>query len=179
MTPEELRKVLQQPASLEAIRAAAASGDLANILPTRFFDHIADVYARLERIVSASPEAWPLKLVVLVHEEPPARAAELVSCVGFPDVSDLVFHILSGFGAVWKVRNDAQLELYVRAHRADLASLLLFELAHEGIPTASMRSAARAAGLVVEFQRWITMLTPQRRASVAAGRSSLGGCTGR
>jgi len=172
MTPAELRNVLQQPASLEAIRAAAASGDLAKFVPTPFFDHIADVYARLERIVAGSPESWALKLVALVHEEPPARAADLVARAGFADVSDLVLHVLDGFGAVWKVRRHAQLELYVRAHRTHLASLLLFELAHEGTPTASMRSAAQAAGLMVEFQRWTTQLTPAEEGSSYASHAA-------
>lgn len=158
MTSEELRRVLQEPASLEAIRVAAASGDLARILSTPFFDHIAEVYARLERIATGSLEAWPLKLVVLVHEEPPARAAELVGGAGFSEARDLVLRVLDGFGGVWKVRNDSEMEAYVRAHGPGLASLLLFELAHEGAATASMQSAARAAGLAATFQRWLGRL---------------------
>jgi len=171
MTPEDLRRLLQRPASLDAIRAAATSGKLASILRTPFFDHITDVYARLERTAADSAEAWPLKLAVLVHEEPPARAAELVARAGFSDVSDVVLDVLRGFGAVWKPGNALEVEAYVRAHTGQLTSLLLFELAHEGTPTPSMRLAADAAGLTAEFEGWVSRLAAGEEARLHASRA--------
>src|SRR5206468_11879918 len=61
-----------------------------------------------------------------------------------PDISTLSLHdalpiFLNGFGEVWRAESDAKLREYTQAHVGCLTPLLLFELAHEGRPTAPMK----------------------------------------
>jgi len=164
MTADELRAVVRRSDSLAAIRAAAATGALAVLLPTPFFDHVAAVYARLECTLAATDDdAWPLKLAVLVHEEPPRDAATLLARAGFGDVSGLVERVLAGFGAIWKARTDDDVAAYVRAEAAHLAELLRFEVAHEGGVTAAMIDAARLAGLEAALATWTRRLADPDR----------------
>ena len=74
-----LRRLLEREGSYPAIAAAAAAGELRDVLPTRIFSHIGEVYDRLE--VAAGPDCADisaLRLMALVHEEHPARARVLV-----------------------------------------------------------------------------------------------------
>lgn len=159
MTSADLRELLRQGNSLSKVRAAAASGGLARILPTPFFDHVADVYARLERVCEVA-DCWPLKLAVLVHEEPLQRIPGLLDHCGCSDVEAIVCDVLGGFGALWKARDRSELEGYVRSHRDHLERLLLFELAHEGTATPPMVQAAQLAGPTIarEFAEWSVRL---------------------
>jgi hypothetical protein len=140
MPGDDLRRLLERSPSLDVAPAVAAA------LGTRFFDHIADVYARVERVA----DDWRMKLVVLVHEEPPDRAVRLVEEGRLPEAAPLVDAVLRGFGALWKM--PAAAWRAANARHAD--ALLLFELAHEGRPTTAMRQAADAAGIAERFDDW-------------------------
>jgi hypothetical protein len=154
-----LRRLLEHGGSYPAIAAAAASGELGEVLATRIFSHIGDVYDRLEVAAGADfPEIAALRLLALVHEEPPARARMLVEDAGFGDAASTVTAVLHGFGEVWRAASDDELREYARAHAGCLAPLLLFELAHEGRPTAPMKRAAHFGGLELPFQRWARRL---------------------
>lgn len=154
MTPEQLRRILQRPVSLLTIESAAAAGELADLLPTPFFAHVAAVYARLELTAGGASDVWPLKLAVLVHEEPPERARAMLVRAGFADVSELIGRVLTGFGAIWKVDTPEEIATFVRSEARHLAELLRFEVAHEGAATPAMRRAAEIAGLAAELDRW-------------------------
>jgi hypothetical protein len=153
-----LRDYLRGMGSLAFVRRAAAAGVLAEALPVRFFDHIGEVYARVERVIGADARAWPLKLTALVHEERPDRLPALLRHAGLEDQAQFVVGIVNGFGAVWKADGEAALRHYVRVHRLHLEPLLLFELAHEGAPTDQMWRAARLAGLERILHRWTARL---------------------
>ncbi len=159
MTSQQLRKILQQPTSLGLIRAAATSGTLRRIVPTPFFEHIAEVYARLERAAGGSPDMWWMKLAVLLHEESAEYLTTMLDRSGFSDVTRLILDVLGGFGSIWKVRNKRDLEEFVQKHRHHLPTLLLFELAHEGTATPSMYAAAELVGIASTFRCWVATLT--------------------
>ena len=99
-----------------------------------------------------------LRLMVLVHEERPTRARVLVEDAGYPEAAAAVAAVLTGFGEVWRADSDEKLREYTREHGAQLAPLLLFELAHEGRSTAPMKRAAHFGGLELPFQRWARRL---------------------
>jgi len=82
----------------------------------------------------------------------------LVEDAGFAEAAPAVAAVLTGFGEVWRAESDEKLWEYSRTHGARLAPLLLFELAHEGRPTAPMRRAAHFGGLELPFQRWARRL---------------------
>jgi hypothetical protein len=134
------RRQLARSPSLDVAPAVAAA------LGVRFFDHIGDVYARLESVATD----WRMKAVVLVHEEPPAHAVQTVVGAGLPEVAPLADAVLRGFGDVWKLPTAA----WLATHRAHADALLLFEVVHEGRPTASMLDAADAAGIGGAVRRW-------------------------
>jgi len=154
-----LRRLLEREGSYPVIASAAASGELGDALPTRIFAHIGDVYDRLEVAAGPDfPDIAALRLMVLVHEERPTRARVLVEDAGFAEAAPAVAAVLTGFGEVWRAESDEKLWEYSRTHGARLAPLLLFELAHEGRPTAPMRRAAHFGGLELPFQRWARRL---------------------
>src|SRR5439155_7305545 len=98
------------------------------------------------------------RLMVLLHEERPARARVLLEDAGFAEAAPALAAVLNGFGEVWRAESDAKLREYTQAHAGCLAPLLLFELAHEGRPTAPMKRAAHFGGIEQTFQRWARRL---------------------
>ncbi|OLC31776.1 MAG: hypothetical protein AUH81_17305 [Candidatus Rokubacteria bacterium 13_1_40CM_4_69_5] len=154
-----LRRLLVREGSYAAIASAAASGELSDVLPTRIFSHIGDVYGRLELAAGPDfPDIAVLRLMVLVHEERPARTRVLLEEAGFAEAAPAVAAILNGFGEVWRAASDEQLREYTLVHASCLAPLLLFELAHEGKATAPMKRAAHFGGIELTFQRWARRL---------------------
>jgi hypothetical protein len=93
-----------------------------------------------------------------VHEEPPGRLPALLDRLGLSDYSRIVGAVTGGFGRLWKLQSDRDVADYVRAHRAYLEPLLLFELAHEGAPTPLMRRIAELGGFESSLQRWAARL---------------------
>ena len=71
--------------------------------------------------------------------------------------------VVSGFGALWKITRDHDIADYVAAHKAHLAALLLFELAHEGQPTPGMERAAELGHLRGSFDVWANRLSSETR----------------
>ena len=150
-----LRRLLDRAGSYPVIRAAAASGQLNDMLPVKLFEHIGAVYQRLE--TAADPDSdglAALRLAVLVHEEPPESLRRPLAGAGLSDLEETVGSVTGGFGAIWKVKPDREIADYVARHSAHLAALLLFELAHEGGATPEMERAAEFAGLGASFRRW-------------------------
>ena len=154
-----LRRLLVREGSYAAIASAAESGELGDVLPTRIFPHIGDVYDRLELAAGPDfPDIDALRLMVLLHEERPARARVLLEDAGFAEAAPALAAVLNGFGEVWRAESDAKLREHTQAHAGCLAPLLLFELAHEGRPTAPMKRAAHFGGIELTFQRWARRL---------------------
>src|SRR2546426_9015234 len=105
-----LRRLLEREGSYPAIAAAAAAGELRDVLPTRLFSHIGDVYDRLDVAAGPDfPDIAALRLMVLVHEERPTRARVLIEDAGFTEAAAAVAAILTGFGEGWRVVSDEQL----------------------------------------------------------------------
>jgi hypothetical protein len=155
----ELRRRLERWGEYPAIEAASPSGELARLLPLKLFDHIGIVFDRLERIADASsPTVAPLKLTVLLHEQSPDSLPRLLAGAEFSDFAPIVLAVIGGFGELWKTRTDREIAEYVRTHNDHLASLLLFELAHEGRATGQMECAAEVGGLHRSFKRWAARL---------------------
>ena len=155
----KLRRLLEREGSYPAIAAAAAAGELRDVLPTRIFSHIGEVYDRLEGAAGPDfPDIAALRLMALVHEERPSRARVLVEDTGFAEAASAIAAVLTGFGEVWRADSDEKLREYAREHGARLAPLLLFELAHAGRSTAAMKRAAHFGGLELPFQRWARRL---------------------
>ena len=119
--------------------------------------HIDGVVARVARAAAGEPHGPALRAAALVHEEAPARFPTRLAA-NEAEHAPLVAAIVAGFGALWKARDPDGVADYVARHRAHLAPLLLFELAHEGAPTALMRAAARQGGLDQEFEAWVERL---------------------
>jgi hypothetical protein len=158
MIRAELRAAISRAGAFPTI---AAAGDLSAVLPAELSDHIHAVYQRLETAVGDKLAfAAPLRLAVLVHEERPERLPALLERLGLSDYSRIVVAVIGAFGRLWKLQDERDAVNYVSAHRAYLEPLLLFELAHEGTPTASMRQIAELGGLGSSFQRWAALLGP-------------------
>lgn len=154
----ELRRLLSRHGSYPLIAAAAASGRLPDF-PVTLFDHIGDVYRRVE--TAAGDEfvhVAHLRVAALLHEEPPASLSNLLDSASLPDFAPLVQAVIGGFGRIWKVRTDDDLRAYVEAGTPYLTALLLFEVAHEGRPTVSIERAARLGGLQGELESWLARL---------------------
>jgi hypothetical protein len=123
------------------------------------FDHIRTVYHRLETVADADfPDTAPLRLAVLVHEESPDSLPPVLVTAGCPDFSPTVLSVIRWFGELWKLAGDREIAQYVVAHRAHLASLLVFELAHEGQAIPQMERAAELGGRHLDFKRWVDRL---------------------
>jgi len=138
-----------------------------------YFAHVADVYGRVERLTRRDPATWPLRVAALVHEEPRPHVLAVLETAGLSVGADRVLAVLDGFGAVWR----HGVEAWVRRHRASVADVVRFELAHEGRPAARMRDAAALGGFLADFDRWATTLTARggsparpRRRRVRSGR---------
>jgi hypothetical protein len=139
----------------EAVEAFLATEGAPAQLRELFTPHVRQVLRRVDAAVGEEAhELWPVKLAALVHEVPPADLPGLLESVGFPDVAGQVVAVVAGFGAVWKANGEAALAEYVLGHAPYLRQLLLFELAHEGRPTAAMGQAAALAGVPADLDRW-------------------------
>ena len=121
--------------------------------------HIDTVSRRLERAADADCRYLAeLQIAVLLHEESPASLPGLLATAGRSDLAPIVIPVITAFGELWKVTTDDEIAAYTAAHRSHLDPLLLFELAHEGQPTAGMRRAAAVGGLDADFRRWVARL---------------------
>ena len=157
----QLRPLLERRGAYSAIDAASKSDELGAAFPVKLFEHIGIVYHRLESVADASfPSIAPLRLAVLVHEQSPASLLSLLAGAGFSDFVPIVLAVIGGFGELWKTNTEDEIAEYVLAHRDHLASLLLFELAHEGRATRQMERAAELGGLDRSFKRWAARLPP-------------------
>jgi hypothetical protein len=156
--PESLRTLLSRRGSYPTIAAAAASGRLPR-LAVRLFEHVGDVYTRVE--IAADPDfaqIAELRLAALVHEEPPAAVPEVLDAAGLGDFAPTVLAVVGGFGRIWKARSEADLRDFVRTNAQHLAAILLFELAHEGQRIPRGERAAELGGLRAAVQRWTVRL---------------------
>ena len=146
---------------------------LARGLGIAYIPHLDDVYARVVRASGrGEPDAVALRLVAVVHEQPPAVVSSLLRRHVGAAVAARVAAIVRGFGEIWKIDDERALARYVRRHRAHLRALLLFELAHEGTSTEAMRRAAVLGGLTRPLAAWTRRLTSMDRAAPAV--SSVG-----
>ncbi len=153
----DLRGAISQPGAYPVI---ASSDVLDGVLTPEISDHVRAVYERLELAAGDEHElAIPLRLAVLVHEEPPARLRALLDRLGVSDLAPIVTAVIAAFGQLWKLSSDQDAVAFVvDGHRGCLDALLLFELAHEGASTASMWRIACRAGLERRFARWVSRL---------------------
>src|SRR5262245_25356705 len=160
MDSAKLRLLLGRIGSYPAIEAAAASGELHELLPVRLFEHIGLVYRRLEQLADAHHLAIiaELRLAVLLHEESLDSLPSLLAAAGFLDFAPTVLGVIGGFGKLWKATADHEIADYVAVQTTHLPALLLFELAHEGRPTPEMERAAELAGLSLTFKGWVARL---------------------
>jgi hypothetical protein len=157
----QLRALLERCGAYSAIEVASTSDELRQVFPVRLFEHIGIVYDRLEKVADTSfPTIAQLRLAVLLHEESPDSLPSLLVGAGFSDFVPIVLAVIGGFGELWKTKTEHEIAEYVLAHRDHVASLLLFELAHEGQATRQMERAAELGGLDLSFKRWAARLPP-------------------
>lgn len=150
-----LREILCRKNSVEELTRAFSVGGTADELRSHFIPHVAAVLQRVE--VAAGDEharLWSVKLTALVHEIPPTELVATLQSAGMADVASRILAIVNGFGQVWKIQTQEEMQSYVNAHRADLAALLLFEVAHEGAATEAMRAVAALGGLRERIEKW-------------------------
>jgi hypothetical protein len=69
-------------------------------------------------------------------------------------VTALVRAIVASFGEIWRCATASEFDAYVARHRNYLEELLLFEVAHEGRATVTMRIVAGLAGLEETLEQW-------------------------
>jgi hypothetical protein len=153
-----LRRVLSQRGSYPIIAAAAASGQLPHF-PVTLFEHVGEVYRRVE--TAAGPDfvgIEELRLAALVHEEPQESLPKVLRSAGVFDFAPTVIAVTGGFGRIWKVRTEGDLRDYVEVNRPQLASILLFELANEGQVIPEMERAAEVGGVQAAFKCWAERL---------------------
>ena len=135
------------------------AADLRHSVPADVADHIDSVCRRLDLVIADEPGlAEPMRLAVLLHEESPTRVQALLERERLTGVAPLVTSVIAAFGRLWKLESDREVVDYVRAHGAYLEALLLFELVHEGAPTARMRRVAALGGLASRFETWVRRL---------------------
>src|SRR5262245_1515775 len=172
-----LRRLLSQPGSYPTIAAAVRSGQLPHF-PVALFEHVGDVYQRVEAAAEDDlVQIEELRLAALVHEEPPESLPKLLDLAGLSDFVPTVVAVVGAFGRIWKVKTDADLRRYVEANRPCLPPILLFELAHEGHAIPAMERAAEVGGLRAAFECWAERLARSnttQRARAAAGPSDHG-----
>src|SRR5262245_33907063 len=91
-----LRRLLSEPGSYPTIAAAAAWGE-PDHFSVRLFDHIGDVYRRVETAADDDRVAIAqLRLTALVHEERPESIPTLLESAD--DVSDFVPTVVAVMG---------------------------------------------------------------------------------
>lgn len=147
MSDSDLRQLISRPGSYSSIASAAAGSRLGKF-PVKLFEHIGEVYRRVETAADKDyAEIIALRLTALVHEESPESLPKLLDTAGLSDVAPTVLAVMRAFGRIWKIGSDEQLRAYVAENQLRLASILLFEVAHEGQLTALMERAAVIGGL--------------------------------
>ena len=157
-----LRRLLSRHGSYPLIVAAKASGQLPHF-PVTLFEHVGDVYRRVETAGDHDLAGLEeLRLAALVHEEPQESLTKLLDSAGVSDIAPTVVAVTGGCGRIWKVRTEGDLGDYLEVNRPHLASILLFELAHERRSTPEMERAAEVGGLQAALKCWT-----ERRAGVA------------
>ena len=97
-------------------------------------------------------------MAALVHEEPQESLPKVLRSAGVFDFAPTVIAVTGGFGRIWKVRTEGDLRDYVEVNRPQLASILLFELAHEGQVILEMERAAEVGGVQAAFKCWAERL---------------------
>ncbi len=153
-----IRALLSRSDAYPIIAAAAAAGRLPRF-PVTLFDHIGDVYRRVEIAADRDfPSLDALRLAALVHEEPQASLPTLLASDDLADLVPTAVRVIGEFGDIWKIRTGAELQRYVDVNARYLAPILLFEVAHEGGPTSAMERAAEIAGLHDALARWARRL---------------------
>ena len=153
-----LRRLLSQCGSYPIIAAAAGSGQLPHF-PVTLFDHVGEVYRRVE--TAADHDVAGIeepRLAALVHEEPQESLPKVLRSAGVFDFAPTVMAVTGGFGRIWKVRTEGDLRDYVEVSRPHLTSILLFELAHEGQVIPEMERAAEVGGLQTALKCWVERL---------------------
>jgi hypothetical protein len=124
-------------------------------LPVALSEHVREVFRRVETAAADDfDQVAELRLVALVHEEPPESLPDLLGSTGLLDYLPVVRAVTGRFGRVREVRTEDDLRDFVETSGPHLAAILLFELAHEGRPTPEMERAARLGGLQPAFERW-------------------------
>jgi hypothetical protein len=172
MTRAELRAAISRRGGFATIAAAAAGGELEPLLATDVSTHVGEVYRRLEAgLDEGSTLAVPLRVTVLVHEEPPERLPALLGHAGLAEFSPIVLAVVGAFGRLWKLRNERDAMDYVKLHRPWLEPLLMFELAHEGVLTGAMRWVARLGGVGQAAERWAGRLESPTLSADLSGRA--------
>jgi len=151
---QSLRALLSRRGSYPDIAAAMASGRVL-LFDVRLFEHIGGVYGRVE-LAGGDDVAGiaALRLAALLHEEPPESLPPLLHSANLVDCAPTVVAVISAFGRLWKATTDADVEGFVATYRSHLASILLFELAHEGRAIPQMTRAAERGGLHAAFACW-------------------------
>jgi hypothetical protein len=138
------------------------------------FEHVGEVYRRVE---TAADDEFAgiaqLRLAALVHEESSESLPKLLESAAVSDFAPMVVAVNGGFGRIWKVQTEGDLRAYVDANRPHLASILLFEVAHEGQPTALMGRAAEVGGLQTALTRWAARLVAATPANPRLQRTAL------
>jgi hypothetical protein len=173
MNSADLRLLLLRNGSYPVLEAAAASDEVRELLPVKLCEHVGTVYHRLERLADPDFErVAALRLAVLLHEESPDSLPSRLGAGGFGDLAPTVIGVIRGFGALWKVKADQEIAEYVVAQRGHLASLLLFELAHEGRAIPHMVRAAELGGLDPDLKRWAERLSAATGQTVAGAELS-------
>jgi len=154
-----LREALCQKNSVELLSRTFSAWGAVNGLRSQFIPHVAEVMQRVEVAAGGEHDRfWSVKLTALVHEIPLPALGATLQRTGMADVASHVLAILNGFGHVWRVKDERELQKYVSGHRAYLESLLLFEMAHEGTATEAMRAVARLGGLEKRVEEWSVRL---------------------
>jgi hypothetical protein len=160
MTPRDraaaIEALLKQPASAPAVRAAAASGELEELLDVPPAPGSADAIARLEAAAGDDAAShWLVKLALLVAAVPPGDTYDVLAEAGFVAEVKRVADILLGAAALASLEADEDVELFVEHHRANLPGVLLFAYAQSGSATDAMWSVADAAGLDGQLSAWV------------------------
>jgi len=104
-----LRRLLSQRGSYPIIAAAAASGQLPHF-PVTLFDHVGEVYRRVE--TAADHDVAGIeepRLAALVHEEPQESLPKVLRSAGVFDFAPTVMAVTGRFGRIWKVRTERDL----------------------------------------------------------------------
>jgi hypothetical protein len=120
-----LRESLCQKNSVELLSRTFSPWKGTNGLRSQFIPHVAKVIRRVEVAAGDEHERfWFVKLTALVHEITPTELAATLQRAEMADMASCVLAIINGFGHVWRVKEERELQQYVSGHRAYLEALL-------------------------------------------------------